>query len=246
MTLKLGKLPARPDSIKFKMGDYWITLPKPPPAFGHQTMIDDWGMLGNDQYGDCVLAGGAHETMLWNKEAGKVVPFSEQSVLSDYSAITGFNPNDPNSDQGTDMQAAASYRRKVGLLAADNTRHQVAAYMALRKRNVADLTVAIYLFSAVGIGIEVPSSAMDQFNAGQPWTVVKNSPIEGGHYVPAVAYDRTYIYVVTWGKIQPMAWSFLKTYNDESVAYLSTEMLVNNKSLEGFDLKTLQSDLSKL
>jgi hypothetical protein len=118
--------------------------------------------------------------------------------------------------------------------------------MALRKRNVADLTVAIYLFSAVGIGIEVPSSAMDQFNAGQPWTVVKNSPIEGGHYVPAVAYDRTYIYVVTWGKIQPMAWSFLKTYNDESVAYLSTEMLVNNKSLEGFDLKTLQSDLSKL
>jgi hypothetical protein len=35
--------------------------------------VAHWGMLGNDHYGDCVWAGAAHETMLWNKEAARNV-----------------------------------------------------------------------------------------------------------------------------------------------------------------------------
>ena len=54
----------------------------------------------------------AHETMLWNKEAARTVTLNNESVLKDYSAVTGFNPNDPNTDQGTDMQVAA--RRNTG------------------------------------------------------------------------------------------------------------------------------------
>ena len=57
--------------------------------------------------------------MLLNKEVGTTVPFSDFSVLSDYSAVTGFDPADPATDQGTDVQDAATYRRVTGLLDAN-------------------------------------------------------------------------------------------------------------------------------
>lgn len=246
MKYALGKKPARLDSIKFKLTDYFKALPPPPSKFGHQLLVSNWSMLGNDQYGDCVWAGAGHETMLWNKESQKTVLFTDQSVLSDYSAVTGFNPSDPNSDQGTDIQVAASYRRKTGVKDGTGGRHKVSAYLSLTVGDETQLKQAVSLFSAVGVGIQFPSSAMDQFNKGKPWTVVSKSPIEGGHYVPAVGYDSRYVYVVTWGAVQKMSWGFFKKYNDESVGYLSTEFLLNGKSLEGFNLTELTADLAAL
>lgn len=240
---KLGKLPARLDAVKFKLTNY-ISL-SPPSKSGHYTLEKlPWGMLGNDTVGDCVLAGAGHETMLWNTEAGKSVTVTTQDALSDYSAITGYNPNEPNSDQGTDMAAAASYRRKTGIKGEDG-RHKITAYLALEVSNQTQLKQAIYLFSAVGVGIQFPSSAMTQFNNGKPWTVTSSS-IESGHYIPAVGYDSKYVYVITWGKVQKMTWGFFKKYNDESIAYLSNEMLTKDKSLEGFNVAQLESDLKGL
>jgi hypothetical protein len=203
-------------------------------------------MLGNDQYGDCVWAGAAHETMLWNEEASHLVTFTEASVLSDYSAVTGFKPSDPNTDKGTDMQVAASYRRKTGVLDGSNNRHAVAAYLAITPGNHEELQQAVYLFSAVGIGIEFPASAMAQFNAGKAWTVVSGAKIEGGHYIPALGYDSHYVYVVTWGKLIQMSWGFFTKYCDEAIAYVSTEMLTGGKSIEGFNAAQLEADLAQL
>jgi len=102
----------------------------------------------------------------------------------------------------------------------------------------------LYLFSAVGIGTNFPSSAMDQFNQGEPWTVVNDSEIEGGHHVPIVGYAQ-YLYCVTWGQIQKMDIEFFKIYCEETWAILSTEFL-NSQGLspEGFNLAQLQADLA--
>lgn len=246
--MKLGKTPARTDSIKFKLSKYIdkSLLPTPPAAFGHETLLGaNWSMLGNDKYGDCVWAGAAHETMMWNMMAHHPVTFSDASVLSDYSAVTGFNPNDPSTDQGTDMEKAAAYRRHTGVIDAHGKRHKVGAYLDVKIGDIHEHWIAMYLFGAVGIGIEFPSSAMDQFNEHKPWDVVSHSKIEGGHYVPLVAH-RNNSNCVTWGAVQPMTSKFFGKYNDESVCYLSEEMLVAGKSLEGFDLATLRKDLAAL
>lgn len=242
---KLGKLPARPDSVKFKLTDYATTLPTPPKSFGHQKLVSDWGMLGNDQYGDCVWAGAGHETMLWNKEANKDVIITTADSLSDYSVVTGFNPNDPNTDQGTDMQVAASYRRKTGVRAAVG-RHKVGAYLAIKLGDVNELKTAIYLFSGVGIGFNFPDYAMDEFNTGQSWHLKSGGTIEGGHYVPAVGYSSRYIYVISWGKVVKMTWGFYKKYCDEAICYLSEDFLTNGVSLEGFNVIALRADLGAL
>jgi hypothetical protein len=246
--LALGKTAARAGAMTFKLADYIDkkALPKPPKQFGHETLIPaTWGMLGNDRYGDCVWAGAAHETMMWNAEAGRKVAFSDASVLSDYSAVTGFNPKKPSTDQGTDMVVAASYRRKTGIVDAAGQRHQVAAYLSIAPGNLNEHLIAAWLFGAIGIGIEFPDTAMDQFNAGKPWDVVSRAKIEGGHYIPLVA-RRTNLEIVTWGKVQQMTPAFFAKYNDESVAYVSLEALTNNKSPEGFDAAQLQADLAAL
>lgn len=246
--MKLGKTPARANSVSFRLRDYLSlpSLPTPPAEAGHQALVTNWDMLGNDAAGDCVLAGAGHETMLWNREAKRTVLITKEDALSDYSAITGYNPNDPSTDQGTDMQVAASYRRKVGVRDYPGNRHKVAAYLAITPGNQLEVKQSIYQFGAVGIGIRFPDSAMTQFNKGEPWTVVEGSPIEGGHYVPAVGYDAKYLYVVTWGRLQKMSWAFLEKYQDEGIAYVSDEMLTKGKSLEGFSAQQLVSDLSKL
>jgi hypothetical protein len=249
MLHKLGKLPARPGAISFKFSKYFkvAALPTPPAVFGHYSAVNYWGVLGNDTAGNCVEAGGCHESMLWTAEAGTVAPFNDSCALSDYSAITGFDPNNPATDQGTDMQAAASYRRKTGLIDANGVRHKVDAYVAPATGDVNELMAATYLFGAVGFGFQFPASAMTQFNAGQPWSVVPGSPIEGGHYTPIVGRRANgNLVCITWGEIQEMEPSFAQSLNDESVAYLSLESLKNNVSPENFDLATLQADLNAL
>ena len=249
--LKLGKLPAAPRPTDFKFAAFaaGIMLPTVPSRFGHGKAYPDWAMLGNDRYGDCVWAGAAHEHMLFNKVIQhQDVAFDDQSVLGDYSAVTGFDPNDPNTDKGTNVHDALSYRRKTGIADAGGNRHQIGAYVALDPKNWDHLEQAAYIFGAVGIGFEFPASAMDQFNNNQPWDVVDGSPIEGGHYVPVVgSVDApNQATCITWGKRQPFTRAFYEKYNDESWAYITPEELHNGAGFHGFDMDKLNQFLSQL
>jgi len=249
MDFKLGKKAARPGAVSFRFANYanLAALPKPPRHFGHENLVvEDWQTLANDSYGDCVFAGAAHETMLWNREAGRQVPFNNDAVLSDYSAVTGFNPNDPNTDQGTDMKDAASYRRKVGVVDANGNRHKILAYIALDPGNLPQLYAACYLFGAVGMGFNFPSSAWAQFDQHKVWTATR-AHTNGGHYVPVVA-KRDHLLAVTWGRTQPFTAMFYERYTDEALAYVTEERLdaLTGRSLEGFDRDQLLVDLNVL
>jgi hypothetical protein len=247
--MKLGKKPFAEDKRDLLFKNYTITeaLPARPREFGHMDVISEWGMLANDKVGDCVLAGGGHETMLWTAEGGNPAAFTDANIISDYSAITGYDPNNPNSDQGTVVREALLYRKKTGLIDSQASRHKIGAFLQLDQKDIDEVSEAIYLFNAIGIGILFPRSAMDQFNQGEPWTVVEGSRIEGGHYVSCIGYDSNYIYCVTWGRIQKMDYKFFKTYCDEAWAMLSPEFL-NGQGLspEGFNLTQLQEDLNAI
>jgi len=248
MPYKLGKKPARSRATALRFAAYADTasLPTPPQVFGHQGLIASWPMLANDRYGDCVFAGAAHETMLLAKEAGTTVNFTDSDVLSDYAAVTGFKPGDPSTDNGTDMQVAADYRRTTGIIDAQGRRHTIAAYLALDPGHIENLVLAAYMFVA-GVGLEFPSSAFDQTEAGRPWDVVPGSPQAGGHYVPLVGRRADGLFVfVSWGAIQLATARFVQAYCDEAVAYLSQEDLVEQRSPDGFDYTTLSADLGRL
>jgi hypothetical protein len=247
--LKLGKTPATEDARDFKLARY-AKLPDAPSRFGHATTVrrNRWGMLGNDRFGDCVWAGADHEHMLWTRlGSGAHASFAPTDALSDYTACTGFQPDEPQSDRGTDMRDAAKYRQKTGVVDRSGNRHKIAAYLFLDAGNWGQLRQALFLFEVVGIGIEFPDSAMDQFNAGADWDVVPGAQIEGGHYIPGVgAHDREHVHVVSWGRRIQMSRAFYAKYCDEAVAYLTGEDLKAGRTPEGFDLAQLQDDLKQL
>lgn len=250
--LKLGKKPARPGAVQFRFGAFFNAekLPTPPMAFGHVYGSEQqlpWGMLANDQWADCVFAGAAHETMIWTNEAHGLAAFDDACVLSDYAAVTGFDPDDPSTDQGTDMQQAASYRRKTGILDAGGRRHKIDSYVGLIPGDANQLALAAYLLGAVGVGLRFPDSAMSQFEAREPWTIVDQQTPAGGHYVPCVGRNsHGHFLVITWGRLQAMTPEFYARYCDETVAYLSIEALSKNLSPEGFDAAQLSAALRSI
>jgi len=253
MNYKTGKLPARPDAVGFKFGAFFNAekLPTPPAKFGHYGLGIglNFGMLANDQYANCVFAGAAHEHMIWTHRSGtgQPVAFNDACVLADYGAVTGFDPSKPASDQGTDMVYAASYRRTVGVADARGDRHKIDSYVALRPGDADQLALATYLTGATAVGIQFPDSAENQFDKSEPWDVVPNAKINGGHYVPCVGRNSDgNLLIVTWGRLHAMTPKFYQTYCDEALAYVSVDLMKDDLSPDGFNSVQLSRDLAAL
>ncbi len=249
MNLKLGKLPFEPSPKDFKLKNFSVALPPlPKTKFGYGTMFADWGMLGNDRYGDCVFAGADHEHMLFNKLAKHPVEFSTASALADYSAVTGFDPKDPNTDQGTMVRDAMDYRRTTGLVASDGSRHKIDAFVQIDPKDFELMLRCVFTFGVVGIGFDFPDTAFNQFNAGAPWDVAPNATIEGGHYVPIVGTTdpAKFATCVTWGDRQLMTKAFYEKYNDEAWVPLTKESLLPATNIRHIDWDTLNQSLNSL
>lgn len=214
---------------------------------GHADAIQP-RMFCNDQLGDCAIAGSIEEIRLANALRGVTVNFTDDTAVENYSAITGYVPGDPDTDQGTDVHELYDYRQSTGLVDADGNRHKIVAYAGLTPGDFDELLVALSLFEMVGIGIQVPDYCDAQFEAGQPWHLIPGRHrIEGGHYIPVVdATSRTEAGLFTWGGHGGITASFYSTFNTVAVVALTEEMFNDGKSPEGVDFARLAADLSLL
>jgi hypothetical protein len=255
---RTGKRPARHGAIRHKFKTFFdaSALPTPPTVFGRTSYFpeDGWGMLYNDQAGCCVISGGMHETMLWGALGGHgAPPFTDAQIISDYSAITGYDPKqtdangDNPTDQGTDMVVAAQYRQTKGLLDAKGIRHKVDGFVSIETGNVEEVALAAYLFGGIGVGALLPADAEDQFDANHPWTVTSKRG-EDGHYFPIVGRNHEgNLLAVTWGRLQAVTPQWLAKWMDEGVAYISFESLRQNTMLSqrGMDMAGLRAAFGK-
>jgi hypothetical protein len=240
--LKLGKLPAQPARPKLRFASIARRLAAPMTSADWLRGIDSWPMYGNDRYGDCVEAElGHHVEQITRYGQGHAVTVGDQAVLSAYSAITGFDPDDPDTDQGTVIEDALSWWRKGDGLSG----HAIVAYAAVDVSNPTEVKQALNLFGGLSVGFNFPASAMDQFNEGLPWDVVKRSPIEGGHCVLVGAYDATSFDCVTWGVRQKMTTAFWRKYVDEAWVVIDDEM-VSALSTYGVSLHGLGEEFASL
>lgn len=257
MKYKLGKKPARPGAVRLNFSDFADVnvLKAPPASFGHERLVASWHMFLNDRIGDCAVAGAMHESMLWNREAGRTAPYTDTDAVRNYSDITGYRPGpeltDPNApqnptDQGTDVASLCSYRRRIGLVDSKGTRHRIGAYVALHPRDWRELMYASYYFDGVGIGVEFPEQWEYAFDQGKTWDKVSRPNIMGGHYVSGVAWRNGNCVAVTWGGHVQITRAGYEQFSEETYAYLSEEKLLHGVTLEGFDLPKLRAALPTL
>lgn len=240
---RLGKLPAQPARPQLRLAELATTLPAPPTAVDFYSKVTSWPMYLNDRLGDCVEAGlGHHEQQIGRYGQDAEVDVPDAAILTAYEAIAGYNPADPNTDQGTLVQDALTWWRKGSGLAG----HVITAYASVDLNSATEVKQAVATFGAVGVGFNFPAFAMDQFDNGEPWDVQKaNATIEGGHYVIVVGYTSTYFYVVTWGKVQRMTPAFFRKYVDEAWVVIDDEM-VSKLSSYGTDLYAFGEEFASL
>jgi hypothetical protein len=252
---KLGLRPPRPGAIKLRFADYINkpALPPLPAMFGSSIAPPQgWGMDGNDQAGDCVIAGFNHATMRWHSAVGSAVPaFNDSSALADYSRAlvdageNPFDPSDPSTDNGLDIQMAASWWRKTGITDAAGVKHQIKAYAAITDLN--ELLYGAYLFGVAGLGVDLPASAEEQFSRGQVWDDVTGPGI-GGHFIPVIGRDIDgNLLIVTWGKTHRITQQFAVTRMIGAIAMFSLSYLsAAGLSPDMFDQAQLDDDLAGL
>jgi hypothetical protein len=241
-SLKLGKLPKRHDPRTIILADYIPegAPPIPPTVEYWQKRLGYWGMMLNADIGDCTIAAAGHLTMLWTAYSGDEFIPSDGQIEADYSAITGYVPGDSTTDQGAVEIDVLNYWRKQGMMG-----RSIEGYAAIDITKMDSVKQAIFLFGGIYIGFSVPQSAMDQFNAGAPWDAVPNDGgLIGGHAIPIVGYDASYLYGITWGAVQKMTPAFWAAYVDEAYA-VSSPYWLNKRGVTpaGFGVDELRRDL---
>jgi hypothetical protein len=247
--LKLGKQSARHDPRTLLLASYVTPqLPTAPASVDLATKIASWGMMDNDQIGDCTVAAAGHLLMEWTANAGrKMFTPSNHQIVGAYSAITGYNPKTGANDNGAVEIDVLNYWRQTGIAG-----HKVGAYVALEPSNHNHIMEAVYIFEGCYIGLQLPISAQAQVQNHQPWSVPPGGATGdgkpgswGGHAAPIVGYDARGLTCVTWGALQTMTWTFWAAYCDEAYAIISSDYLNDRKETpEGFNLQQLEADLA--
>ena len=244
-TFRGGKLPAQPARPQLRLEDYVTAeLPAPPVAVDWQQPIDrvGWPMYLNDRYGICTFAEiGHHIELVTGNAFGTAVEVTDQDVLAGYEAVGGFVPGDPSTDNGCRIADVMDYWLKTGVGG-----HRILAHASINPANTTLVKQVIALFGGVSVGLNVPQSAEDQFNAGRPWDYVKGSRSLGGHCVLMGAYTAAGWRVITWGAEQQMTQAFYGHEVDEIRLPVTTEWFKDGKSPAGIDMAALGADYAAL
>jgi hypothetical protein len=245
--VKLGKKAAKYDKRTLHLADYLKleTLPTIPDSVDWSSKVKQWGLFANDRLGDCTAAGCAHMLEIWSANATTEIVPTDNDVITMYSAVSGYNPQTGDDDNGAVEIDVLNYWRKTGVAG-----HQIDAYAALEPKNHFHVQASVYLFGGVYLGLALPLSAQNQSIWSVPsWGVTGNGEPGswGGHCVNVVSVDNNYITVVTWGTLQKMSWQFFESYCDEAYAVLSRDFInAQNIAPNSIDWTSLQQDLSKV
>lgn len=254
---KLGKSMPKFDKRTLKLHKYTTQMAPPPNNAGYIDKVRDWGMMLNDNVGDCTCATAGHDILQWSTYAGKPFKPTDQEILRAYQAVSGYNPNDPNSDVGANVLDVLKYWRKTGIGG-----HKITAFMSVNPKDRTEIMQAVQLFGNCYIGVGLPISAQDTINGenGNPvWSVPSTgangdgAPYSwGGHAIPIVGYgadthENKGVEVVTWGQLYDVTWGFLQLYCDEAFAILSPDWfdVLSGNSPSGFNSQQLLADLAQ-
>jgi len=223
--LKLDKLPALPTEYDANK------------AVGG--FVDN-NMFGNDQYGCCVIAAQAHDTLVFERfEQGIVIPITRDDVINEYLRQSG------GRDTGLYLTCAMKEWRKTGWEAAGK-HYDIYAFASADPADHTQIKYSIYLLNGVIFGMKVYSTDIDQFRKNEPWHLTgSNGTFEGGHGVYAYAYKTAHydcphcntdwaedcitgwaedsLICNTWGEEQPMDWDFWNARVNQAFAVVDNK-----------------------
>lgn len=243
--LCFGKHPPKHDYRTLRFKDYLLpTLPPPPPAvsnlarvYGKLGISDPkllFPMDGNDQYGDCTIAGMAHAITMFRGFLGQKLIPSAAAVTKLYFRLTG------GIDSGANELDILNFWRKskpYGPLGDQD----ILAHVSVDAHNHTHVQQALSIFGSLYIGFQVQQNAGTDFHARRIWRPGKLT--NSGHAVVATDYDSDKLTLLTWGDTQEGTWDWWDECVDEAHCILPAEALQPGFA-PGFDFHQLKADLA--
>jgi hypothetical protein len=253
MPYKLGRLPKEIPAGTPAMGEYLDRMTSWPAVRprGWENAVPpaSWGMLGNDTYGDCAEAMAGHFVISTSFNAGHQLAPTLQQVLDFYTAVTGFNPSDPSTDQGTVLSDMFAVWKNDGFPVTDVATGNVVVHKILGAVSC-DITSWPQLrwvtdtFGGILKGIKCPKSALDNTT---DWAYDPSSPIEGGHAILGDSQGGQGDKNISWGLVIPTSKEFELNLLDEAWAVVTDSWLnAVGTSPSGLDLNGLLDALKKI
>jgi hypothetical protein len=206
---------------------------------------------GNDKYGDCVEAEEAHFIgVVTGAGEGTLYSYTPEQTLALYTALTGFNPNDPSTDQGTDPVACLNYFTQNAY--ADGSK---LAGWAMGDANDQALTqYGLDTFGNAKAWLGLPDALVQNMPtaSGFVWdTSLGGADNANGHCVGFGGYTEQGVIVMTWGMTGIITWDALASWcvpaAGGGIAHRVTSDWINRasgNSPTGLNLAALQSVLA--
>jgi len=219
-------------------------LPMRPASVDYSNVGEPLGMMLNDSLGDCTCAGVGHATQVacWY---GQKTPSAvkDHDVLVLYEKAAGYNPNDPNSDQGAELLDILNYWSKNPFV-----NNKLDAFVAFDPTNPDHWKAAVDFWGCAYIGVWLPQNVVDALESGQviDWILTTDRVTQSaGHCVIVVGYDDKGLTVVTWGQTIKMSWAFAAKYCDEAYVLLMSQWASGNEP-NNFNEEQLKNDLAQV
>lgn len=239
----LGKLPPVHQPGAIQLAAYLPAKRIPvPDTLDNYSCVRDFGMMKNDQLGDCTCAAVGHAVQCWTALNHREVVIPDEEIVKAYSAVSGYDPATGANDNGAVEADVLNYWRDTGFGG-----HKLDNYAVIETRSRYQMKLAMFLFGDAYTGIALPLSAQEQ----SVWTSVHGPESEagswGGHAVPLVGYDENTATCITWGAPLKMTWAFWHRYGDEAYAPLSLDWIdeQSRKAPNGLLWDALKSDLEQ-
>lgn len=241
---------------RFHLGNYLTRqLPPPPQSISYTAKATKalGEMYDNDTLGDCVIAGMAHVVGVLTGNSGtKPFIYTNTQIVDLYSAIGGYVPGQPSTDNGCDEQTALNYWENNGAPAGS---HRIAAWMAVNPADPEEFRTALWLFENLYFGMELPDKWISPFPSasGFTWDVAGNPDPDNGHCVVGVGYNPQGVTICTWGMTGLLTDAAIAKYAAQSAhgdlyTVVSMDALnkVTEKAPSGFDWSQLVADFDSM
>jgi hypothetical protein len=215
----------------------------------------------NDTLGDCVIAGMAHVVgVLTGNAGGPPFLYTNQQIIGLYSAIGGYVPGDPATDQGCDEQTALNYWENNGAMPPNSTpaggdSHRIAGWLAVNGADPTEFRIALWLFENLYFGVELPDAWVSPMPSasGFTWNAAGPPDPNNGHCFAGVAYNSKGVEIDTWGMTGTITDAAIAKYatrgaNGELYTVVSQDGInkATQKAPAGFDWSQLLADFDSM
>jgi hypothetical protein len=240
---------------RFSLRNYLMRgLPQPPAACDYSAKAGKAlsELYLNNTLGDCVIAGIGHVVGVLTSGAGKQFVYSNDQIIQLYSAIGGYVPGNPKTDNGCDEQTALNYWQHNG---APQGSHQIAGWIAVNGTDPVEYRTALWLFENLYFGIELPDKWInpEPQASGFTWDVAGPPNPDNGHCVVGVGYSTKGVKICTWGMLGTLTDAAIAKYattagQGELYTVVSQDAIdkAAAKAPNGFDWSQLVADFDSM